>query len=351
MKKNATIRDVARLANVSVATVSRILNNKPDVSEVTRRKVMAAIGELGYARSMQWQQITSGKTRVISLHYPYQLAVSNQVSLDFITGATTACEEHNYSLHLVTQSLEENSLLDFYRAKQCDSMILMEVRMDDWRVNLLRQHDLPFVMIGRCENNDGVNFVDFDFESAVTVAFDHLISLSHQRIGFVSIVSNPEQNHYGPAVRALEGYKKVCIKYDIPRYYCEADSGLENVKNATINLLKEHTDITAIVGVFDTAVAGILSAIRSLGLSIPDDISVVGLTNDQEAELTSPSLTALQFPASSMGYEAARIMINELEKGAKTSEQILFAPKLIVRSSTGYVKPVAKDGEFSDSVK
>jgi DNA-binding LacI/PurR family transcriptional regulator len=339
--KKATIRDVARLANVSVATVSRILNDKPDVSEETRQRVSAVIEELGYARSTQWQQITSGKTRVLTLHYPYKLAISNQVSLHFITGVTTACEEHDYSLHLVTQSLDENSLLDFYRTNQSDGVILMEIRMDDWRVKLLRQHNLPFVMIGRCENNDGVNFVDFDFESAVTVAVDHLIDLGHQNIGFVSVISNSQQNHYGPTIRALEGYEKVCAQHNIPKLYCEADNGFENIKLATLNLIREQPEITAIVSVFDTAVAGIFSAINSLGLSIPNDISVVGLADEQGAELTSPSLTALHFPASSMGYDAATIMINGLEKGPKTRKQILVGPKLVTRSSTGGARKVA----------
>ena len=341
MKKNVTIRDVARLANVSIATVSRILNNKPDVSEETRQKVAAVINELGYARSMQWKQITSGKTRVLTLHYPYKLAVSNQVSLHFITGATTACEEENYSLHLVTQSLDENSLLDFYRTNQSDGVILMEIRMDDWRVKLLRQHNLPFVMIGRCENNDDVSFVDFDFESAVTVAVDYLIDLGHQNIGFISVIPNTERNHYGPTIRASEGYEKVCAQYNIPKLYCEAESGLENVKFATLNLMKEHPEITAFVSVFDTAVGGIFSAVKSLGLSIPDDISVVGLANEQGAELISPSLTALHFPALSMGYDATKIMIDELEGITKTSKQILVGPKLVIRSSTGFVRNVA----------
>lgn len=341
MKKNATIRDVAKLANVSVATVSRILNNKPDVSGETRQKVLDVIDELGYARSMQWKQITSGKTRVITLHYPYKLAVSNQVSLHFITGVTTACEEHGYSLHLVTQSLDENSLLDFYRTNQSDGVILMEIRMDDWRVKLLRQQNLPFAMIGRCENNDGVNFVDFDFESAVTVAVDHLISLGHQNIAFVSIITDSEQNHYGPSVRALEGYEKVCAQYSIPRRYCEAENGFENVKLATLNLMRRHPEITAIFTIFDTAIAGIFSAIQSLGLSIPDDFSFVGLGDEHGTELTSPSLTVLHFPASSMGYDAATILINELEKATKSVKQILVSPKLIIRSSTGFISKVA----------
>ena len=341
IKKNATIRDVAKMANVSVATVSRILNKKPDVSEETRQKVLGVIDELGYARSMQWQRITSGKTRVISLHYPYKLAISNQVSIHFITGVTTACEERGYSLHLVTQSLDENSLLDFYRTNQSDGVILMEVRMDDWRVKLLRQHNLPFVMIGRCENNDGVNFVDFDFKSAVTVAVDHLIDLGHQNIAFVSVITDPERNQYGPSVRALEGYEKVCVQYNIPKLYCEANNGLENITLATLSFIEKHPEITAIITIFDTAVAGVFSAIRSLGLSIPDDISFVGLADVQGSELTSPSLTVLHFPASSMGFDAAKIMIDGLEKSAKTNEQILVKPKLVIRSSTGFVRKPA----------
>jgi DNA-binding LacI/PurR family transcriptional regulator len=341
VKKNATIRDVAKLAGVSVATVSRILNDKPDVSEETRQKVLDVIAELSYARSTQWKQITSGKTKVISLHYPYKLAISNQISLHFITGVTTACEERGYSLHLVTQSLDENSLLDFYRTNQSDGVILMEIRMEDWRVNLLRQHHLPFVMIGRCENNEGLNYVDFDFESAVTVAVDHLVDLGHQNIGFISVVPDPELNHYSPSVRALEGYEKVSAQYNIPELYAQANNGLENVKFATLNLMKQHPEITALVSVFDTAVAGIFSAVKSLGLRIPEDISVVGLADEHGAELTSPSLTALQFPALSMGYEAAKIMINELEKSTKSSKQILFSPKLVIRFSTGLVRQEA----------
>ncbi len=338
MKKNANIRDVARAADVSVATVSRILNNKPDVSEETRQKVLGVINKLGYARSMQWKQITSGTTKVITLHYPYKLAISNQVSLHFITGVTRACEEHGYSLHLVTQSLNENRLLDFYRTNQSDGLILMEIQTDDWRVELLRQQKLPFVMIGRCEKNDGVSFVDFDFESAMTVAVHHLVDLGHHNIAFVSMITDPKENHYGPSVRALKGYEKACARHKIPKLYCEAENGFRTVKLATLNIMRQHPEITAIVTIFDTAMAGISAAINSLGLKIPDDISFVGLGDEQGTELTSPSFTVLDFPASSMGFEAAKTLINELEKGTKTVKQILVEPRLVIRSSTGLVR-------------
>jgi LacI family transcriptional regulator len=186
-----------------------------------------------------------------------------------------------------------------------------------------------------------LNFVDFDFESAVALAVDYLIDLGHRNIGFISIVPDLERNHYGPNIRALDGYEKVCAQYNISKLYRQADIGLEYVKHATSNLLKMHPEITAVVTVFDTAVAGIYSAIKSLGLNIPDDISVVGLADEQAVELASPSLTAMQFPALSMGYDAAKIMINKLERNLMTSRQILVGPKLCIRSSTGTVRKVA----------
>jgi DNA-binding LacI/PurR family transcriptional regulator len=124
----------------------------------------------------------------------------------------------------------------------------------------------------------------------------------------------------------------------MPRLYCETENGFENVKLATLNILRKHPEITAIITIFDTAMAGISSAINSLGLKIPEDVAFVGLGDEQGTELTSPSLTVLDFPASFMGYEAARIMINELEKGTRTLKQILVEPKLVIRSSSGLVR-------------
>jgi LacI family transcriptional regulator len=136
----------------------------------------------------------------------------------------------------------------------------------------------------------------------------------------------------------LNGYETACARYRIPNLYCETENGFENVKLTTLSIMRKHPEVTAIVTIFDTAMAGISSAINSLGLMIPNDVSFVGLGDEQGTELASPSLTVLDFPASSMGYEAARIMIDELEKGPRTVKQRLVEPKLVIRSSTGLVR-------------
>ena len=337
MTMKPTIRDVAKEAGVSIATVSRILNDKPDVSEETRTKVENVIDKLGYARSTQWQQLTTGKSRVISLHFPNTQTNANRVYLDFITGVTTACEERGYRIHLITSTLDESQLLDLNRANVSDGTILMKVQLQDWRVELLRKQQLPFVMIGHTENSEGASFIDYDFGAGVRAAIDHLVGLGHQNIGYVSTVPSQHKQH-GPTVRALQGYKDTCRQLGLPLLYYETDQSLQSVRLTTSHMLNKHPEITAFVTIKEMVEAAIYGAIHELGLRIPDDISVVGLANPHGSELVNPALTALDFPAWLMAYEAGNMLIDQLEGVNTAIQQILKEPTLTIRASTSPVK-------------
>ncbi|MDW7754542.1 MAG: LacI family DNA-binding transcriptional regulator [Brevefilum sp.] len=338
MKKNPTIRDVAKIAGVSNATVSRILNHKPDVSENTRRKVLQTIEEIGYAKSAQWQQITSGKSRVISLHYPRKNVVNNLISHDFIIGVSKACEENDYSLHLITKSLDEKTLLDLYRTNQSDGVILMEIRTQDWRMELLRENQLPFVMIGHCEENVGASFIDLDFKAAVIVAFDHLVALGHRNISYLPFPIDSGRERFGPTVRASAGLQYACQKHNVPQQTIEIGMQPTNIKDAILSLLNAFPQTTAIVSLLDVSLSEIYEALATKGLRIPADVSVVGLTNDQGAHLISPNPTQIQFPSLEMGYEAGKMLIEILESGTDNVIQNLIDPQLVVRASSGPVK-------------
>ena len=333
MTKNHTIRDVAREAGVSVATVSRVLNNKPDASPVSRRKVEDAIGKLGYARSTQWQQLTTGKTRAISLLFPHTDTNPSHIYLDFIAGVTSACEERDYRLDLVMRSLDERDLLDLYRSNKSDGTVLMRVQLTDWRVDFLREMSLPFVMLGHTEERVGASFIDYDFEAAMRVALDHLVALGHRHIGYVSAMPSQESQH-GPTMRALRAYANACTELDLPRLDYRADHDLRHIRLMTTNLLQEHPEITALVTMREMVETALFSAVHDAGLRVPDDISVLGLTTPQGPELTSPALTAMEFPAWSMAYEAGRMLLNQLEVVDTTVQDILWDPSLIVRAST-----------------
>jgi len=336
MTKNHTIRDVAREAGVSVATVSRVLNNKPDASTDARKKVEDAIGKLGYARSTQWRQLTTGRTRAISLLFPNTDISPSYINLDFITGATTACEERDYRLDLVTRSVDRDDLLDLYRSSKSDGTILMKVQLEDWRVDFLRGMDLPFVMIGHTAQSAGASYIDYDFRAAVRAGLGHLMALGHRHIGYVSATPSRDSQH-GPTMRALQGYMAACEEFDLAPLEYHTDHDLRHIRLMTSSMLTEHPEITALLTTREMVETALYSAVHDAGLRVPHDISILGLTTPHGPELSSPALTAMEFPAWSMAYQAGRMLIDELEGVDTALKEILREPTLTVRDSTSPV--------------
>ena len=162
-----TLQDVAKKAGVSLMTVSRVVNGKNNVSEETRHQVLRVIDELDYVPHLQAQGLASGKTRTIVLHYPLSnpRLFSNVIEMNFITGIAQGAADEGYYFSLTTGALTPPGLLKLCRSVHADGLILMKVALHDWRVELLREHDYPFVMIGRTENNQGLTFIDLDFET------------------------------------------------------------------------------------------------------------------------------------------------------------------------------------------
>lgn len=332
MIKKTTIVDIARAAEVSVSTVSRILNNKPDVAEETRQRVLQVIEEQRFAPHTAWQQLRSGKSRYIALHFPQDF---NPLSQGIITNAAMRCEQFGFTLNLIVGTLNESDLLGIFRSGQADGMILVEILVNDWRVETLRQHTANFVMIGRCADTTGLSYVDSDIGAGVTDAIDHLVGLGHRRIGFITLGRAAPGKEYGFTAWARQGYDAACRRHGLPTYAHCADSTGDGVAAVTTEMLTQHPDITALVAPQDAAVPGILKAITARGLSIPEDISVVGLLDESFAEVMTPPLTALSFSSRTLGFTAAEMLVARLSGDETRPQQILVRPELCVRGSTG----------------
>ena len=333
-----TIVDIAKASGVSISTVSRILNDKPDVSEKTRKRVLDVIKEHHFIQQAPWKQLASGKSRFITLHYPKNPDRIHTIN-SFVIGAATACEQNNYSLNLVVSPLDETSLLTFYRSGQTDGMILMETLMEDWRVDLLRQSNFPFVILGRCENNSGFSFVDLDFESGVKIAMEHLIGLGHRQIGFLSaepywIAGKKNVNKLGSIAWAVKGYKQACKQYGLPVICEQVQIAKESIENRVLLLLAKNPYITAIFTVQEAVVSGIIKAVQRSGLVIPEDISIVGSAGAEMAELTAPPLTTVNYHGEAAGFQAAKMLIEQLEGHQSEEKEILIPVEFIVRGST-----------------
>lgn len=330
-----TIVDIAEACGVSTATVSRIINNKPDVAEETRQRVLQLMDELGFTPQITWQQLRSGKSPFIALNFPQDF---NPPSQGIITAAAQGCEEADYSLNLIVKSLSDNDLLTIYRSGQTDGMILMEILLHDQRVELLKEHDLPFVMIGRCADNTGLNYVDIDIEKGVADAMQHLHDLGHRQIGFVTMAQAIQGKEYGYTTWAVAGYETACQKHELPPHWQVVPSTAGNASNEVLRMLDKNPALTALVVPQQSGVLAVLKAIQAKGLRIPDDISVVGLLSEPMSELANPPLTSISFPAYELGLEAVKILIGHLEGTLSDPQQVLLRPELDVRGSTGPVR-------------
>jgi DNA-binding LacI/PurR family transcriptional regulator len=330
--KKTTIVDIAAASGVSVTTVSRILNDKPDVAEETRERVLRVMEELGFAPQSSWQQIRSGKSHLIAMHFPQDF---NPPDHRLIFEAALGCEDAGYSINIMVNALGDSELLAIFRSGQADGMILMEIQTHDRRVEVLRQHDYPFVLIGRCADNTGVSYVDIDIDYGVTLAMQHLVELGHRQIGFVTLSPVVQEKEYGYSTWALHSYDRACQQFSLPQLRRAVGLNSNDTALVVQRLLDENPHITAILTPQENCVVSVLKAIRAKRWRVPDDISVVGLLSDSMSELATPPLTTLSFPAAEMGREAARILLGHLVGTLTTPQQVLIRPELMVRGSTG----------------
>lgn len=330
--KKTTIVDIAKEAGVSVSTVSRILNNKPDVAEKTRQRVLQVIEEQNFTPQTAWQQLRSGKSRVITLHFPQNF---NPLFQGMIADAALRCEQLGFTLNLMVGPLDEPELLNILRSGQADGIILTETLTHDWRVESLRGYPSRFVMIGRCADTTGLSYVDSAIELGVGDAIDHLAELGHRHVGFLTLGKIAPGKEYSFTGFARAGCQAACRRHGITCHLRATDLSNESVTDAAVNLLEQHPEITAFVTPQDSGVPGILKAIALRGLRIPEDISVVGLLDEAFAEMITPPLTALDFSSHTLGFTAAELLVAQLNDEVSGPQQVLIKPELHVRGSTG----------------
>jgi DNA-binding LacI/PurR family transcriptional regulator len=333
-----TIVDIAKASGVSTTTVSRILNNKPDVAEETRQRVLQLIDEQDFTPQLAWQQLRSGRSHFITLHFPQDF---NPPSQSIITSAAMSCEDAGYSLNLIVNPLSDNELLTIFRSGQADGIILLEILTHDRRVQVLREHDLPFVMVGRCAENAGLSFVDVDIGKGVFDAIQYLTALGHQQIGFITSAPVLREKEYGYATWALQGYEKACQQFGLPILWRTVDLKNDHTESVVRNILADHPGITAIIAPQEIGVPGLLKAIQACGLRVPGDLSIIAQFTDSISELVTPPLSTISFPAREMGYQATRILIGHMTGELTGPQQVLLRPELNIRQSTGPARVAA----------
>jgi DNA-binding LacI/PurR family transcriptional regulator len=219
-------------------------------------------------------------------------------------------------------------MLDLYRTGQLQGLILMETTLEDWRVQLLRSSNCPFVMIGRCADNQDLSYIDLDLEGAVIQAFEHLITLGHRHIGFLGFPASLHDRKLSSAYRMQTGYERVVWQYNLPIHYRHVDFGVQYAYQAACDLLDEAPGLTAVVMAYSATVVGLIRALQERNRSAPEDFSIVGIAPGKIASLLHPTLSSVDFPFHQVGYQAAKMLMSQITDGTSGVQQILVPPQL-----------------------
>jgi DNA-binding LacI/PurR family transcriptional regulator len=327
--------DIAKRAGVSPSTVSHALSGKRPISEETKQRIFQVMAEVDYQPHALARGLATRRSKIIALLLPFQLKGLLEAQFEFVTSAAEAASKLGYSLVLWTSPSEDLEVTRMTQQGFIDGMILMEIKLHDSRVQLLKARRYPFSLIGRCEDNQGISFVDFDFENVLRDCLAYLVSLGHREVGLIAHSPALFESGYGPVVRSVHSFQQTIDEWNLKGFIRLCEPTPEQGYSATLALLAEHPTLSAIINTSDTTLGGMVQAINDAGRCIPTDFSVIGIATPPHGQLATLSLTTVDFPAAEMGRVGTEMLIKRLEHESTAPEQLLLHPGLTIRQSTG----------------
>ena len=240
-----SMRDIARQAGVSPATVSAFLSGKRPVSLATRARLEAAIKMHGYRANASARALAHGRTNTIGLLIPPQGSALSAFAVEFIACVVQDAQAADYDV-LVSTSLEERQVFArLIEEQRVDGVILLEVSLEDQRVDRLQAAGVPFVAVGRTRHPDGYTWVDIDFEALARAFVRHLADLRHRRIVLFNTEEELYARGFGPARRAQDGFLQACEELGVAGRVVYSEVNPESGLRVTQDLLSEGSDFTA----------------------------------------------------------------------------------------------------------
>ncbi len=329
------IEEIAKLAGVSKTTVSRVLNNKPEVSLETREKVLKVIDKHNYQPNIFAKAISQKESRILALLIPYEAdyIFSNSFYEEVLRGVST--EVNNNGYYLLLCYTIDNSFENLVRQKLVDGFILISPSgTDKYIMNMLKMNEIPFVTTSQVPGEEDYVYVDIDNFYGASLAVEHLVSLGHRKIGL--ILNGPES--LASSQKRLEGYRSILEKYKIPYQDNLVRIGNTSLKSGYQKMLSlMESELTAVFVANDMMAVGTIQAIKDNHKRIPDDISVVGFDDIPLTRIIDPPLTTVRQPAFEKGVVATKLLLSFIKDKEKPVSEKLDV-ELIIRKSTGKLK-------------
>ncbi|MGM7722701.1 LacI family DNA-binding transcriptional regulator [Metabacillus sp. Hm71] len=327
--------DVAKLANVSPATVSRVLSNPDLVSKETREKVMKVINEVNYKPHIVARQFRTKETKIILVVVP---DITSAFFSKVLRGIEHVAINHGYQVILgdTENDVErEKEYINLLLQKQADGMVLLTARLNKANLEEIADH---FPMVLACEYMDDLNVptVSIDNISSARKATEHLIKLGHTKIahitGPINVILSRDR---------MRGYQQALLSHDIEvdqAYIQEGDFTYESGYHQTMKLLAFETPPTAIFAFNDEMAMGAIKAAKDSGLKLPEDLSIVGFDNIKMSSVIEPNLTTIDQPKYEIGKKAMELLLHLINGEAIKQKKFVMKDELIVRDSATPLK-------------
>jgi LacI family transcriptional regulator len=330
-----TLEQIGKLAGVSRSTVSRVINNHPNVRPEVRERVLQVVAETGYYPDPAARSLASRRSSIIGLIIPrtVQNLFVDPYFARLIQGISQACNAHDYTLSLFvfhTQEEEAKLYPRISRNQLFDGVIVAATTIDDLLIPQLLDNEVPFVLDGRHED-PRASFVDVDNLAGAYMAVAHLVRLGHGRI---ATITGPLDNL--AAIDRKQGYLNALqdrghlIDEDliVGGDYTEI-SGYEAMRR----LLTQQPDAVFVAS--DMMALGALRALREVGIAVPDEMALVGFDDLPHAATADPPLTTVRQPMKRAGILEVETLIDILHNGLGPPRRITMSTELVIRSSCG----------------
>lgn len=328
----ATIKDVAERAQVSVATVSYVINKKKKVSKDLVERVNQAIKELNYRPSRVARSLRTGMTMNVGLLID---DISNQFGAEFTIGLIHAAREKGYDVVIssVYHDIEEEyKILDRFLSQRVDGIIYGGYGAAEKKLLDIEASGIPVVAVDKPLQSGQVSSVLIDNRQAVFMALEYLVRLGHQSICYIAgFPENPNT-----VIRAL-AFRDFLCQHNLPfgtESIVYGDYNLEHGYRSVMELLDVRR-YTAIFCGDDMIAFGAMSALKQIGVRVPEEMAVIGFDNVPLSAFFDPPLTTVNYPMREMGKKAFEIFYERVKKRTKKIQHLLLPANLVIRQSTG----------------
>ncbi len=314
---------MAKHANCSIATVSRVINNQGGYSEKTKKKILDVIEELGYQPNAVARGLINKRTQTIGVLVP---DLSSMLSSEILSGIESVAHKENLSVfisHTNTHGKRTSKYLKLLNEKRIDGLIFTSEYLKDEYLKEMKKMDIPIVLVSTESFKDSIPYVKVDDRRAAYSATNYLIENGHQDI---VMISGPYADPIAGRPR-VEGFKEALDEHSIPvdeaNIFCTDGFLFEDGKKAFEELFNQNLNATAIFAASDELAVGVISAAYERGLTVPDDFSIIGYDNTKTAIMSNPPLTTVSQPLFRMGQTSCEMLLQMLKDEATVESRIM----------------------------